>query len=68
MVFVMIVMVVTTEGRGVACLYYKDPNKSACICVKVGVLLEPIGFLGCVLRDRHGISLVSKPVESRQVG
>ena len=71
MVFVMVVMVVTTEGRGVACLYRKDPNESAllaCFCVKVGVLTEPIGFLRCVLCDRHGISLVSKPFESRRVG
>ena len=38
MVLVMVVMVVTTEGRGVACLYRKDPNESvllACICVVI---------------------------------
>ncbi len=65
MVLVMVVMVVATEGRGVACLYRKDPNESAllaCICVKVGVLLEPIDFLRCVCGI--GISLVSKPFES----
>jgi hypothetical protein len=57
----MVVMVVTTEGRRVACLYRKDPNESAllaCICVKVGVLLEPIDFLRCVCGI--GISLFVK--------
>ena len=74
MVLVMVVMVVTTEGRGVACLYRKDPNESASlarICVKVMsrcdllVSLEQIvsGGTGVI-----GISLVSKPFESRQVG
>ena len=66
MVFVMVVMVVTTEGRGDACLYRKDPNESASlarICVKVMLrcdLLEQIVSGGVI-----GISLVSKPFESR---